>query len=55
MNGKDIDATGLMIETLKKYDFLKCGRISSSNCNPVQYASNYEHDGVGTNKKVIRG
>lgn len=49
---KQVEITDSAGKTLKKYDFLKCGRISSNNCNPIQYASNYEHDGVGTGHKV---
>ena len=49
---KQVEITDSAGKTLKKYDFLKCGRISSNNCNPIQYASNYEHDGVGGNHKV---
>lgn len=50
---KQIEITDSAGKTLKKYDFLKCGRISSNNCNPIQYASNYKHDGVGNNKNVV--
>ena len=49
---KQVEITDSAGKTLKKYDFLKCGRISSNNCNPIQYASNYEHNGVGGNNKV---
>ena len=44
---KQIEITDSAGKTLKKYDFLKCGRITSNNCNPIQYASNYKHDGCG--------
>ena len=48
---KQVEITDSAGKTLKKYDFLKCGRINSTNCNPIQYASNYNHSGV-TGQKV---
>ena len=50
---KQVEITDSAGKTLKKYDFLKCGRINSKNCNPIQYPSNYMHEGVGNNKHVV--
>lgn len=44
---KQVEITDSAGKTLKRYDFLKCGRISSNTCNPIQYSSNYKHAGVG--------
>lgn len=50
---KQVEITDSTGKTLKRYDFLKCGRILNHNCNPIQYASNYNHNGVGPGKSVI--
>ena len=50
---KQVEITDSAGKTLKKYDFIKCGRIIGSECNPVQYASNYMHEGTGNNKHVV--
>jgi len=49
---KQVEITDSTGKTLKRYDFLKCGRILNHDCNPIQYASNYNHDGVGPGKEV---
>ena len=49
---KQVEITDSTGKTLKRYDFLKCGRILNHNCNPIQYASNYNHNGVGPNQEV---
>ena len=43
---KQVEITDSSGKTLKRYDFLKCGRISNNQCNPIQYAANYKHLGV---------
>ncbi len=46
---KQVEITDSTGKTLKRYDFVKCGRITKGECNPIQYASNYEHNGTGPN------
>ena len=50
---KQVEITDSAGKTLKRYDFLKCGRISNNTCNPVQYASAYNHVGIGGNADTV--
>ena len=50
---KQVEITDSAGKTLKKYDFIKCGRIVGTQCNPIQYASNYIHNGILATKDVI--
>ena len=50
---KQVEITDSAGKTLKRYDFLKCGRISNNICNPVQHASAYKHVGINGNADTV--